>query len=146
MSNSYEFLRKAGGACLSQDYPYTAKDEGKCQKCTPVVQVTGYHSIARGDDAHIEALQSGPIAVAVAANSAAFQFYSSGVLTECSDREISHAVVLVAYEKDPQTGQETYILRNSWGKTWGNGGNMRIAVGKELCGLGTSPFDTYPLL
>lgn len=143
MSNAYEYLKKAGGSCLTSDYPYTAKD-GSCKSCTPAVKVTGYKSIAKGDAAHIEALQSGPISVAIAASSSAFQFYSSGVLTSCSDRSINHGVTLTGYKVID--GKEAYVLRNSWGASWGNQGYMYIATGGDLCGLTTSSFDAYPLV
>lgn len=141
MTNAYDFYIRNKGACAEVDYPYTGRD-GTCRECDPVVKVKGYKTIANGDIAHIEALQTGPISVAIAASSSAFQFYSSGVLTACSDRSINHGVVLTGY-KDID-GTPAYVLRNSWGASWGNQGYMYIATGKDLCGLTTSFFDVFP--
>jgi len=144
MSNAYEYLKKAGGSCLSVDYPYTAKDESCKTTCAAKVEVTGYKTVATNDDAHIEALQSGPVAVALAASSSAFQFYSSGILTACTDRSINHGVTMVAYGVEGNT--EYYTIRNSWGASWGDAGYIKIAARNKLCGLTTSTFDAYPLL
>lgn len=144
MADGIEYLAKNGGACTTQDYPYTARD-GSCKKtCTPVVKPTGYKHLATTDAAHIEALQSGPISVAVAASSSAFQFYSSGVLTRCTDQNLNHGVTLVGFVT--VEGTQAYILRNSWGTSWGSKGYMYIKAGEKLCGLTTTDDDGYPTL
>eukprot|EP00461_Guttulinopsis_vulgaris_P002944 UN02945 len=143
MSNGYEYIKKAGGMCLTSEYPYTAKD-GSCKSCSAVVSVSGYQTVATNDDAHIEALQSGPVGVALAASSSAFQFYSSGILTSCTDRSINHGVTLVAY--GVEGGVEYYTIRNSWGASWGDKGYIKIAARNKNCGLTTSTFDVFPTL
>jgi len=48
-----------------------------------------------------------------------FQFYKSGLFkdTTCTGKQVNHAVNLVGYGSD-STGSY-YILRNSWGTSWG---------------------------
>merc|ERR1712121_118813 len=47
-------------------------------------------------------------------------------------------VDIVGYDK----GQNLYHLRNSWGTSWGESGYMRIAMGKNTCGMLTR--SVYP--
>eukprot|EP00727_Mastigamoeba_balamuthi_P000576 m51a1_g10515 hypothetical protein (227) ;mRNA; f:194513-195528 len=79
----------------------------------------------------------GPISVAVAADQ--FQYYTSGVLDsdQCSNSEsaLNHAVVLVGYGTDSTTGKEYWMVRNSWGTLWGESGYIRVARGKNMCGI-----------
>ena len=48
-----------------------------------------------------------------------------------------HAVVAVGYGVDATKG-DYYIVRNSWGASWGNKGYVNIAGGKDgagICGI-----------
>jgi len=66
-----------------------------------------------------------------------FQFYSSGILNSKScGTHLDHAVTAVGYGNED--GQEYYIVRNSWGASWGEDGYIRIAAGKNgagVCGI-----------
>jgi len=75
----------------------------------------------------------GPVSVAVYVN-AAFQAYSGGIFNGCASGTVNHAVVLVGWDD----AQGVWILRNSWGPNWGEGGYMRIryncsSVGYAAC-------------
>ena len=43
----------------------------------------------------------------------------------------NHGVVLVGYGNEEQSGLDYYILRNSWGTTWGQEGYMYIGKGSQ---------------
>lgn len=45
-----------------------------------------------------------------------------------------HAVVIVGWGNDPAHGPY-WIVRNSWGSSWGDGGYFRIARGTNECGI-----------
>lgn len=64
---------------------------------------------------------------------------------ECTNNEddLKHAMVLVGYGEDPQDGAY-WILRNSWGKDWGENGYIRVRRRGNLCGVST--FAVYPVL
>jgi len=128
------------GQTLEQDYKYTGKD-GRCNerhvkkivKTTKLHQVKGYSSSAL-----ISAIAAGPVSVTVDANESAFQGYRSGILnTSRCGTSLDHAITAVGYGK---SGSETfYIIRNSWGGSWGEGGYIRIAAqsghSKGICGI-----------
>lgn len=65
-----------------------------------------------------------------------FQMYKSGILdSDDCGLELDHAVTAVGFGNDD--GQDYYIVRNSWGPTWGENGYIKIAVkeGKGVCGI-----------
>jgi C1A family cysteine protease len=84
------------------------------------------------------AIAAGPVSVAIEADTFVFQFYTSGILNSAScGTDLDHAVVAVGYGVDPVKG-EFYIVRNSWGASWGDKGYVRIAGGKDgagICGI-----------
>ncbi len=81
-------------------------------------------------------LDYGPVSVAVYVNSA-MQAYTGGVFNGCGTGEVNHAVVLVGWD-DTQGTEGVWIMRNSWGSGWGEGGYMRIpydcsSIGYSAC-------------
>ena len=88
-----------------------------------------------------KALAMGPVSVLVNADKRNFLWYNRGIIDtkECGTR-ISHAVLAVGYGKDKKTDKEYFIIKNSWGKSWGEGGYARIAADqktfrKGMCGI-----------
>lgn len=75
---------------------------------------------------------NGPIAVGVSAGNSAFMDYSSGIFTGCPvGAAIDHAVLLVGFTSDGH-----WIIKNSWGLDWGDGGYITISKDND-CGLKT---------
>merc|ERR1712179_266258 len=76
---------------------------------------------------------------------ASFQHYSSGIYSDrlCKWGRLNHAVLLVGYNKDTE-GEHYWIVKNSWGTGWGQGGYIHMKMGENSCGLAKSPM--YPLM
>merc|ERR1712080_772077 len=53
---------------------------------------------------------------------------------------INHAVACVGYD----TNQNYWIVRNSWGTSWGESGYIRMVKGKNMCGMLSN--SCYPSL
>ena len=84
---------------------------------------------------------SGPVSIAfqVAKD---FRFYDKGVydgVCDSAPSSVNHAVVAVGYGRTksvlPWKGQEYFIVRNSWGASWGVDGYFLIKRGVNKCGL-----------
>mgnify|MGYP006192210421 CR=1 FL=1 len=66
--------------------------------------------------------------------------YEGGVYDGSCGTTIDHAVQLVGYGTD--AGTDYWLVRNSWGESWGESGYIRIkrfGQGKEPCGTDESP-------
>lgn len=135
MDAAFEYIIK-NGLCSESSYPYTAKD-GKCKACTPVAHLNGYIDIASGDENGIlTQIQNGPVSVAIEADQAVFQFYSGGVLDDVGcGTNLDHGVLVVGYGTDTASGKDYWIVKNSWGTSWGLNGYVLIARGKNMCGI-----------
>ena len=95
----------------------------------------------RGNEEILKALvyKHGAVMVAIAAHGANgnFKQYRGGIFSGCSKRyKISHAVVVVGY--GTQDGLDYWLVKNSWGKGWGEQGYMKIQRGVNMCGIGTT--------
>jgi cathepsin L len=68
----------------------------------------------------------GPVVIAVAASH--WGLYQGGIFDDdqYETRDIDHAVVLEGYGTDPETGQDFWLVRNSWGPNWGEDGYIRL--------------------
>lgn len=81
-----------------------------------------------------------PTSVSVQADKTVFHSYTSGIIsgTECGT-SLDHAVVAVGY--GVENGMEYYIVRNSWGSSWGEEGYVRLAIedGDGVCGVQIHP-------
>lgn len=119
--NAFRYV-VASGISAGAAYPYTGA-VGPCQAGTRarVVRAKSFTEVASYSDAALmTAVARQPVAVAVAADSSCFQFYSSGVMN-CPSCGVglNHAVLLVGYGVDPATGLAYYRIRNQWGTYWG---------------------------
>ena len=147
--NAFNYIKKNHGIDSEKSYPYTGKD-GTCHfnKRTVGATDSGYIDIPEGNvDALKEASATiGPIAVAIDASQQSFQFYSGGIYDEpeCSSTELDHAVLLVGYGTT-EDGVDYWLIKNSWGTSWGDNGYVKIKRdSKNLCGVATSA--SYPLV
>jgi len=118
------------------DYPLTLKD-GICrvQSAPNGIQVNGNYSCDSYEGREEKVLEvvanHGPVAVAVDATN--WQFYMGGVIQWNCDSRVNHAVQIVGYDKTADPPH--YILRNSWGPTFGDNGYLYVAIGSNLCGI-----------
>jgi len=141
MTNSFNYLKTAKSMTRAS-YPYTGSASTcKYNAANGVISVASYVNIAKNDpDAHLEALQSGPISIAIAASSSTMQFYKKGVITSTGcGTNVNHAVNMVGYGTDSATGKPYWLLRNSWGANWGEQGYFKIlrssSSGPGICGI-----------
>lgn len=66
----------------------------------------------------------GPISACLSVNDA-WSGYTGGIFNNCTSGDINHCVTLMGWD-DNQGSNGIWILRNSWGAGWGEGGYMRI--------------------
>jgi len=137
----YNYIKKKGAATL-QSYPYTGV-LGSCKAFSKsVISVTGFVNVA-GEPGLLSAAAIGSVVVQIEADQQVFQFYSSGVFDNAKcGTNVDHGVVVVGY--GTASGANYWIVRNSWGSSWGEKGYIRIVRGKNMCAIGSGP--SYPLV
>ncbi|CAI5983311.1 unnamed protein product, partial [Closterium sp. NIES-64] len=106
------------------------------------IGVTGWLGIAL-------AVQRQPVVVYIDAQSDTFKAYSGGFVyndPSCYGAGmLDHLVVVVGFNM--MDAVPYWIIRNSWGPSWGENGYMRIAIagGVGICGMNTMP-GLYPVI
>lgn len=80
----------------------------------------------------------GPLAAAVKVTQS-FQAYSSGVFDEIKNsklqpRDVNHAITIVGWDDS----KKAYLVKNSWGKKWGQNGYIWVAYGYNNIGYGAA--------
>ena len=149
---AYQYVINNGGICTETEYPYTAQD-GTCHSCTPEAYINGYVNVtAYSADALRKALTQQPVSVVIQADQRVFQFYDSGVITSNCGNQLDHAVLAVGYGTT-ESGQDYFMIKNSWGTSWGQNGYVYIGAdnssnaqnnGAGMCGVLSMP--TYPTM
>jgi C1A family cysteine protease len=147
------------GICTEASYPYVAHQHKQCytkKMCggLPHVKVKQCFDVPANNERMLQyAVTQQPIAVAIEADKPGFQFYSSGIYddTTCGT-SLDHGVLAVGYgrERVGDDVKEYWIVKNSWGATWGDGGFIKIARdssnvgGPGRCGIAMQP--SYPVV
>jgi len=139
-SRSYNYIAGQGsnGIDTQSSYPYTASDSScDTSKTSDNMNVaatcSGPRTVGASEGALQEAVGNvGPISICLCASSSAFGQYSGGIFDDPScGTSINHAVACVGYD----TNQNYWIVRNSWGTSWGESGYIRMVKGKNMCGM-----------
>jgi len=83
-----------------------------------------------------------PISIAVHVGSS-FQHYSGGIFSDpgCASQQANHAILAVGYKKSE--GTPYWIVKNSWGGSWGRSGYIYAKMGEDFCGI--SKYAQYPV-
>jgi len=147
MDDAFEYVKDNKGIDTEASYPYTAED-GKC-KYKPKnkgATCTGYVDITEGSEKALQqaVAKIGPVSVAIDASNDSFQLYKSGVYKEpnCSSQQLDHGVLAVGYGT-VKKGGDYWLVKNSWGTSWGMKGYIMMARNhNNMCGIAT--MASYP--
>ena len=153
MDYAFQFVIDNGGIDTEKDYPYIAED-GTCdpnRNNRHVVTIDGYEDVPPNDEKALEkAVAHQPVSVAIEADQRAFQLYVAGVFDdeECGT-QLNHGVLVVGYGSDFNGTDHLpyWLVKNSWGPEWGDGGYIKIRRGSDaaegLCGVAMQA--SYPI-
>ena len=123
------------GIPLETDAPYTSGETGINGACTAAMQqntyrVTSFEKVAASVESIKSALiQYGPLYTQYVIYED-FMSYKSGVYSHVTGYiEGIHAVTIVGYDD----AEQSWIVKNTWGPNWGEGGYFRIRAGANEC-------------
>jgi len=122
------------GLETAKDYPYEAK-YGPCRflKSKAVIEDSGYVFLPEGDEEMMKQVVAkfGPIPVGIDASLETFQTYEFGVYLDgdCGRtlKDVNHAALIVGYGHVEASNLDYWLVKNSWGRRWGEQGYIRIA-------------------
>eukprot|EP00879_Flechtneria_rotunda_P000450 GHRR01000547.1.p1 GENE.GHRR01000547.1~~GHRR01000547.1.p1 ORF type:complete len:477 (+),score=130.72 GHRR01000547.1:160-1590(+) len=150
MDFAFDYIKKNGGIDTEEDWGYYSGwgfgtwCNARKLKDRHVVTIDGYEDVPKDNEYALkQAASQQPIAVGICA-SPSMQFYRSGVIDTCCTG-LNHGVLVAGYGKDEKTGHDYWLIKNSWGGTWGESGyfKLKYGVGEEgLCGIATAA--SYP--
>ncbi|GMH98783.1 hypothetical protein TrST_g11141 [Triparma strigata] len=163
-TGTYEFIKKAGQVPYDTCQPYLACSSDSsiglcdhvdttcnalntCRTCStfgvecseideyPNATIAEYGTVKGADNMKAEIFARGPIACGI--NAEPILDYSGGVYTDTkfSHKLVNHIISIVGWGSDDETGEQFWIIRNSWGEYWGEMGYVRLEMGKNELGI-----------
>jgi len=145
IQESWDYVIGGARPMTEDAYPYTATSGGGCKydadKASAAVFSHAVNIPQDDEEALARAVDTVPaVAVAIDASTQDFQLYKSGVFVsdQCGNKfeNLDHAVTVVGYGTDEASGQDYWIVQNSWDVTYGEGGYIRMARNKDnMCGI-----------
>ncbi|MCK5055675.1 MAG: hypothetical protein KAT34_03415 [Candidatus Aminicenantes bacterium] len=130
------------GAALEACFPYVAMDVPCDTSCPTPYQVQSWAFVNGSNNVpSVEAIKEaiytyGSVQVGIYVDSW-FQVYTSGVFNKCTKRRnvaVNHIVTLCGWDD----AKGAWLLKNSWGTGWGEGGFMWIVYGCNRVGYGAN--------
>jgi hypothetical protein len=147
MDHGFQYVIDNGGLDSEAEYTYVSGN-GTDYKCWTqaearrVATIDSFKDVPPSDEAQLAAaVGAQPVSVAIEADKAVFQHYKSGVFdgVGCGTR-LDHGVLAVGYAPG------YWIVKNSWGATWGEQGYIRMARGVNASGAcGITLQASYPV-
>ena len=140
MDNAFKWLinNRKGEIVTEESYPYVSgggrapacKSKSELDSLPVGATITGFNHLDRSEDT-LAAYVKSTGAIAVAVDATTFQSYRSGIVTNCVNRQINHGVLTVGF--DDVNVPPYWIIKNSWGTSWGEAGYLRLAKGTNQC-------------
>merc|ERR1719466_380010 len=154
MDKAFQYVKDNGGIDTEASYPYTAKTGKTClyNATNSGATLTSWVDIAHGSEADLQKAVAtvGPISVGIVASRPTFHYYKKGVYhsTKCSSEHLDHGVLAVGYgtaTMEDGKAKDFWLVKNSWGATWGMDGYINMARNhKNNCGIASQA--SYPVV
>ncbi|MCO5551069.1 hypothetical protein L7F22_004566 [Adiantum nelumboides] len=154
MDDAFEWVVYNGGIATEDNYPYlsysgsAAACNTKLEEEEKTVTIDDFADVQPYSEAALlEAVAKQPVSVAIEASAWDLQLYVEGVYNgTCSSDpyDINHGVLLVGYGSE--NGLDYWIVKNSWGSSWGDAGFIRMIRNGSPFGIcAIHSMSSYPV-
>jgi cathepsin C len=139
--------------------PYVGTGTGSCgtkPSCarhyvTRYEYIGGYYGACNEEQMMLALVNHGPLSVSFQVYSD-FQQYKGGIYHHTGVKSrfnpfqlTNHAVLLVGYGVDHDSGVKFWTIKNSWGDSWGEQGYFRIRRGTDECAVESIAVQAFPV-
>lgn len=143
MDQAFEYV-KSKGLATEKNYLYTGVD-GSCSKTKESkvsTKITKFVNVLANDSNQLlMAISINPVSVGVDADT--WAYYSSGIITGSTcGTAINHGVLVIGYSQS----EKYYIVKNSWGTTWGEQGYIRLSIESGAGACSVQSYPSYPVV
>jgi len=149
MDSAFQYIISNKGIDTEASYPYTATGPNACRfnRANVGATISSYKDVVSGSESALQvAVAQQPTSVAIDASHMSFQLYTGGIYNEpaCSSSQLDHGVLAVGYGVDSASGSPYWLVKNSWGTSWGMRGYIWMSRNKNnQCGIATAA--SYPI-
>ncbi|AGR56811.1 cathepsin [Hemileuca sp. nucleopolyhedrovirus] len=136
LHTAFENIIELGGLKRESEYPYVGYNK-RCELSSLnkqfAVKLKGcYRYIVVYEEKLKDLLRAvGPIPIAIDASG--IVNYYRGIINECENYGLNHAVLLVGYGVENNIPYWTF--KNTWGTDWGEDGYFRVRQNIDACGM-----------
>lgn len=143
MNNAFDYVI-VNGLTKETNYPYT----GIVGSCNTVnankspTKISSYVNVINSDSAQLlNAIAKTPVVVGVDATN--WGYYSTGIINSSTcGISVNHGVVVVGYNQS----SKYYIVKNSWGTSWGEKGYIKVSIESGAGACGIQLYPSYPVV
>ncbi|CRL01389.1 CLUMA_CG014421, isoform A [Clunio marinus] len=137
MPYTYNYIRDTGGLDTGNSYPYRGVQQScRFNRNSIGAKVQSHDELYPTEDTLLKTVASvGPVSVAIHVQGS-FYNHRSGVYDDysCQAVNLNHAVLVVGY--GTENGKDYWLVKNSWGKGWGEQGYIKMVRNKyNQCGI-----------
>ncbi|OAP02131.1 hypothetical protein AXX17_AT3G43490 [Arabidopsis thaliana] len=147
MWKAFDYIKENQGITTEDNYPYQGAQQTCESNHLAAATISGYETVPQNDEeALLKAVSQQPVSVAIEGSGYEFIHYSGGIFNGECGTQLTHAVTIVGYGVSEE-GIKYWLLKNSWGESWGENGYMRIMRDVDspqgMCGLASLAY--YPV-
>ena len=146
--NGYRWVIENGGLTTEASYPYQARRYAcnRNKAAQYAARISDYVKVPAGEGNLQQAVAKQPVAAAIEMGGS-LQFYNGGVFSGQCGTRMNHAITVVGYGADANTGLKYWLVKNSWGQSWGERGYLRMRRDMTRSGLCGIALDlAYPVV